>query len=90
MSILLWVWTYFCKKMEGELNKDSMRSHDTYNGGSKFHDKSTITKIYMTCVKQPIQAIIWTTFAVLNLICKGYDVGNSFAEAPTPTFKFYM
>jgi hypothetical protein len=26
----------------------------------------------------------------MNLICKGYDVGNAFAEAPAPTSPFFM
>ena len=28
--------------------------------------------------------------AALGLICKGYNVGNAYAEAPAPDFKFYM
>ena len=28
--------------------------------------------------------------AALNLYCKGYDVGNAFAEAPAPVDPFFM
>ena len=34
--------------------------------------------------------LMWALSATVGLICKGYDVGNAFAEAPTPNFDFFM
>ena len=39
---------------------------------------------------QPVRRLTWATSAVMNLICKGYDVGNASAEAPAPTSPFFM
>ena len=50
----------------------------------------TISETYAACVEQPIHHLTWAISAALGLICKGYDVGNAFAEAPAPEFEFYM
>jgi hypothetical protein len=34
-------------------------------------------------VEQPVHRLTWAISTAMNLICKGYDVGNAFAEAPT-------
>jgi hypothetical protein len=41
-------------------------------------------------VEQPFHRLTWAISAAMNLICKGYDVGNAFAEAPAPTSPFFM
>ena len=50
----------------------------------------TISETYAACVEQPIHCSTWAISAALGLICKGYDVRNTFAEAPAPVFEFYM
>jgi len=90
MNILPWVWTYLYKDTDGEINKDATKSRGTCNGGPRFCDRSTLAETYAACVEQPIHRLTWSISAVLNLVCKGYDIGNAFAEAPAPTYKFYM
>ena len=90
MQILPWFWTYLYKDTEGEINKDATKSRGTCNGGPRYCDKLTISETYAACVEQPIHRLTWALSAALGLICKGYDVGNAFAEAPAPEFKFYM
>ena len=47
-------------------------------------------RLATTCVEQPIHRLTWAISAALNLCCKGYDVGNAFAEAPAPVDPFFM
>lgn len=49
-----------------------------------------IAETYAACVKQPIHCFTWVILAALNLICKGYNVSNTFAEGLAPEFLFYM
>jgi hypothetical protein len=50
----------------------------------------TLAETYAACVEQPVHRLTWAISAAMNLICKGYDVGNAFAEAPAPTSPFFM
>ena len=88
MTILPWVWTYLYK--EGEGGKDLTKSRGTCNGSPRFFSPSSIGETYAACVEQPIHRLTWALSAALGLICKGYDVGNAFAEAPASKFNFYM
>ena len=90
MTILPLIWTYLYKNTEGEIGKDSTKSRGTCNGGPRYCDKSTLSETYAACVEQPIQRLTYAIAAATNLVCKGYDVGNAFAEAPAPHFEFYM
>ena len=50
----------------------------------------TLAETYAACVEQPIHYLTRSIAAALNLYCKGYDVGNAFAEAPPPVDPFFM
>ena len=89
MTILPWVRTYLYKNTKGEIGKDATKSRGTYNGGPRYCDKSTLAETYAACVEQPIQQLTYDIAVATNLVCKGYKVGNTFAEAPAPHFKFY-
>ena len=89
MSILPWVWTYMYKTNPEE-GKEATKARGTCNRGPRFCDPSTIGEIFAACVEQPMHQLTWALSAALGLICKGYDVGNAFAKAPTPNFDFYM
>jgi hypothetical protein len=58
------------------------------DGGPRYGAAITLAKTYAACVEQPVHRLTWAISAALNLICKGYDVGNAFAEAPAPTPPF--
>ena len=90
MSILQWVWTYLYRDTKGEVNKNATKSRGTCNGGPHYCDKSTIAETYAVCVKQLFQRLTYAIAAAMNLVCKGYDVGNAFLEAPAPNYEFYM
>ena len=90
MVILPWVWTYMYKDTEGEINKDATKSRGTCNSGPRYCNKSSISETYAACVEQPIHWLTWAISTALGLTCKGYDVGNAFAEALAPKFSFYM
>ena len=41
-------------------------------------------------MEQPVRRLTWAISAAMNLICKGYNVGNAFTEALAPTSPFCM
>ena len=84
MNILPWGWTYLYKDTEGEINKDATKSRETCNCSPQFCNKSTLVETYAMCIEQHIHRLTWAISAVLNLVCKGYDVRNAFAEAQAP------
>ena len=86
--ILPSVWTYLYKEAEG--GKDQQKSRATCNGSPRFFAYNTIGKTYAACLEQPTHRLTWAISAALGLVCKGYDVGNAFAEAPASNFKFFM
>ena len=88
MQVLPWVWNYHYK--EGEGGKDQTKSRGTCNGSARFFKENTLGETFAACIEQPMHRLTWALSAALGLICKGYDVGNAFAEAPAPEFKFYM
>jgi hypothetical protein len=89
MTILPWVWAYVNK--EDPLTGDTIRkSRGTCNGGPRYGAAITLAETYAACVEQPVHRLTWAISAAMNLICKGYDVGNAFAEAPAPTSPFFM
>ena len=90
MVIHSWVWTYMYKDTKGKINKDATKSRGTCNGAPRYCDKSSISETYTSCVEQPIHQLTCAISAALGLTCKGYDVGNTFAEAPATKFLFYM
>ena len=90
MVILPWVWTYMYRETKDKINKAVTKSQGTCNGGPRYCDKSFISETYAACVEQPIHQLMWAISAALGLTCKGYNVGNEFAEAPAPKFLFYM
>ena len=75
---------------DGEINKNGIKSRGAYNGGPWYCDKSILAETYATCVEQPIQQLMYAITAVTNLVYKGYDVGNAFAEVQAPNFEFFM
>ena len=60
------------------------------NGGPQYEEAVTLAETYTACVEQPIHRLIWAIMTALNLYCKGYDVGNAFAEAPATVYLFFM
>lgn len=88
MVVLPWVWTYHYK--EGVGGKDQQKARGTANGSARFFTLNTLGETFAACVKQPMNRLTWALSAALGLICRGYDVGNAFAEAPAPGFEFYM
>jgi hypothetical protein len=76
MTILPWVWSYVNK--EDPLIGDTIRkSRGTCNGGPQYGAAITLAEMYATCVEQPFHRLTWAMSAAMNLICKGYDVGNT-------------
>ena len=90
MTILPWVWTYKYKNTDSESNKDATKSRRTCNGGPQYCDKSNLAETYTACVEQPIQQLTYAIAAVTNLVCKGYDVRDAFAEASATNSEFFM
>ena len=90
MTVLPWVWSYVNKEdpLTGENN--IQKSRGTCNGGPRYGEAITLKETYAACVEQPVHRLTWAISAALNLHCKGYDVGNAFAEAPAPKSPFYM
>jgi hypothetical protein len=89
MTILPWVWSYVNK--EDPLTGDTIKkSRGTCNGGPRYGAAITFVETYAACVEQPVHQLTWAISAALNLICKGYNVGNAFAEAPAPISTFFM
>jgi hypothetical protein len=89
MTILPWVWSYVNK--EFPLTGDTIgKSRGTCNGGPRYGAAITLAETYAACVEQPVHWLTRAISAAMNLICKGYDVGNAFAEAPAPTSPFFM
>jgi hypothetical protein len=60
------------------------------NGGKRHGKAVTIAETHAACVEQPAKGLHWALVAALNLTAIGCDVGNAFAEAPSPTQPFYM
>jgi hypothetical protein len=90
MTILPWVWSYVNKE-DPLLPGDTIRkSRGTCNGGPRYGAAITLAETYTACVEQPVHRLTWAISAAMNLICKGYDVGNSFAEVLAPTSPFFM
>ena len=69
---------------------DKPKSRGTCNGGPRYGEAVTLAETYVACVEQPIHRLTWAISAAMNFYCKGYDVGNAFAEAPAPVDPFYM
>ena len=89
MTGLPWVWTYLYK--EDPLTAlDEAKARGTYNRGPQYGEAVTLAETYAECVEQPIYRLTWVISAALNLYCRGYDVGNSFAEAPALVDLFFM
>ena len=91
------VWNWYCNVLSAggqsrlaQNGKDLTKSRGTCNGSPRFFSPSSIGETYAACVEQPIHRLTWALSAALGLICKGYDVGNAFAEAPASKFNFYM
>ena len=89
MTILPWVWTYLYKEDPITAIKLA-KARGTCNGGPRYGKAVTLAETYAACVEQPIHCLTWAISAALNLYCKGYDVGNAFAEAPAPVNPFFM
>jgi hypothetical protein len=87
--ILPFVWTYVHKI--APITEEIVEKACVTCNGSKQHGKAvTIAETYAACVEQPAQRLYWALVASLSLADVGCDVGNAFAEAPTPTQPFYM
>ena len=78
------------RETKGKINKDATKSQGTCNDGPRYCDKSTISETYAAYIEQPIHWLTWVISAAFNLVCKGYNVGNAFAEALAPKFSFYV
>ena len=83
--------------MFGAVNKEDpltgdtiQKSRGTCNGGSQYGAAITLAETYAAYVEQPVHRLTWAISAAMNLICKGYDVGNAVAEALAPTSQFFM
>ena len=89
MTVLPWVWMYLYKE-DPITAKEIAKARGTCNGGPRYGKAVTLAETYAACVEQPIHRLTWVISAALNLYCKGYDVGNAFAEAPAPVDPFFM
>ena len=89
MTVLPWVWTYLYKE-DPVTALEMAKARGTCNGGPQYGAAVTLAETYAACVEQPIHRLTWAISAALNLYCKGYDVGNAFAEAPAPVDPFFM
>jgi hypothetical protein len=79
MTILPWVGSNVNK--EDPLTGDTIqKSRGTCNGGPQYGAAITLAETYATCVEQPVHRLTWAISAAMNLICKGYDVGNTFQK----------
>ena len=89
MTVLPWVWTYLYKE-DPVTVLEMGKARGTCNGGPQYGVAVTLAETYTACVEQPIHCLTWAISAALNLYCKGYDVGNAFAEALAPVDPFFM
>ena len=81
MITLPWAWTSLYK--EGKGGKDQTKACGTCNGLPQFFNANNLGKTFAACLKQPTHCLTWAILAALGLICKGYNAGNTFTEAPT-------
>ena len=51
------------------------------NGGFRHGAAITLAETDVMCVEQPVHWLIKVISAAVDLICKGYDVGNASVEA---------
>lgn len=87
--ILPWVWTYL-HKIDPNTLEEVVKTRGTCNGGKGYGKAVTLAETYAACVEHPAQRLYWAITASESLVSLGCDVANAFAEAPPPTYPFYM
>ena len=78
------LWTYLVK------TDDTKKARCVYNGKPKFKGIVTISYIFTKMVDHVGSLIFWGTIASKNLIVRGADISDTFAEAKTHGFPLYV
>jgi hypothetical protein len=79
------VWTYNIKVLDGR-----KKARCVCDGSSRSGSVKVLDKVYATCINQTSSRLFYTVAAAKNLLVFGYNVCNSFAEAPPSKQGFYI